>query len=63
MAQLTKSNCRVDKGSGAIIFNGSPELQEIQKLHRKMDALNKKVDFIITLLEGGVRDGRTLEDK
>lgn len=63
MAQLTKSNCKVDKGSGAIIFNGSPELQEINELHKKMNDLQKKMDYIITLLEGGVRDGRTLENK
>ena len=63
MAQLTNSNCRVDKGSGAIIFNGSPELQEIKKLHKKMDALAEKINYITTLLEGGTSDGRKMEDK
>ena len=62
MAQLTRNNSRVDKESGAIIFSGSPELQELQKLHKKIDTLNKKLDYILTLLEGGYltwqRDGK-----
>lgn len=63
MAQLTSSNSRVDKGSGAIIFNGSSELQEIMKLHRKIDALDKKMEQIITLLEGGTSNGRKMENR
>lgn len=58
MAYLDKSNSRVDKGSGAIIFNGSPELQELQKLSRRLDTLEYKMNVIIALLKGGKVDGR-----
>ena len=63
MAQLTRNNSRVDKESGAIIFNGSPELQEIQKLHKKMDTLTEKIDRILALLEGGNSNGGKMENK
>ena len=63
MPELNKSNSRVDKGSGAIIFNGSSELQELIKLQKRMNTLEHKVDKILALLEGGNVNGRTMENK
>ena len=67
MAQLTSGNSRVDPGSGAVIFNGSPELQELIRLHKDIDTLSKKFDMlangILTLLKGGTDNGRKMENK
>ena len=63
MAHLNNNNSRVDKGSGAIIFNGSPELQEIMKLQRRMNTLEHKLNVIIALLERGEGHGRQMEDR
>lgn len=63
MPQLNNTNCRVDKGSGAIIFNGSPELQELVKLRNQLNTLDKKMDYIISLLMGGEYSGGKMENK
>ena len=67
MVQLTSGNSRVDPGSGAIIFNGSPELRELMKLRKDIDTLNKNInaltDCILTLIKGGNDNGRKMENK
>lgn len=54
---LNNSNCTVDKESGAVIFHGSPELQEIVKLKKHVKTLEDKIDTLIELLKGGKQDG------
>lgn len=53
---LTESNCSVDKGSGAVLFHKSPELQEIMKLREEIKNLNDKIEQILELL-GGIKHG------
>lgn len=60
MANLNSSNCSVDKESGAVIFHKSPELQEMLRLRREIADLNRKMDTILKLLEGGKEDGEEM---
>lgn len=60
MAILTRNNCYVDPKSGGVIFNGSPELQEITKLRADIAVLNDKMDKLLELIEGGVQIGRKM---
>ena len=60
MPILTRYNCRIDKSSGAIIFDGSPELTEIQRLTLRVNSLEKqckdlteKYNKLIEILEEG----------
>ena len=62
MAVLNRNNCHVDPNSGGIIFNGSPELQEIINIRADICALNTKLDKLMELIEGGVQIGRKMED-
>ena len=62
MAVLNRNNCHVDPKSGGVIFNGSPELQEIVNVRADMRAINEKLDKLIAMLEGGIQIGREMEN-
>ena len=62
MARLNHNNCRVDLKSGGIIFDGSPELQEIINLRADIRNINTKLDKLIELINGGVLNGRKVEN-
>lgn len=61
MPILNNTNCSVDPKTGGITFTGSPELQAIQKLSKDVQTLNVKLDVIIKVLQGVVKNGGTLE--
>lgn len=72
MPILNRNNCYVDPQSGGVIFNGSPELQEIIKLKTSINTLNTKLDKLQTDIDtlntnldkliklGGVQIGRKM---
>lgn len=63
MIPLNKGNSTIDPNSGAIIFNGSPELRAICELQENVSLLSNKLDKIIELLsKGGINDGRKMEN-
>lgn len=62
MALLNRNNCHVDPKSGGIVFNGSPELQEIINIRADIRILNTKLDKLMELIKGGVQIGRKMED-
>lgn len=62
MALLNRNNCHVDPKSGGIVFNGSPELQEIINIRADIRTLNTKLDKLTELIKGGVQIGRKMED-
>lgn len=57
MPRLNDSNCSVDQETGAVMFHKSPELLEIIKLRQEVKDLNSKMDDVLELLKGGIRDG------
>ena len=62
MIPLHKGNSTIDPNSGAIIFNGSPELRAICELQKSIKTLNTKLDLLIEIVsKGGVNDGRQME--
>ena len=62
MIPLNKGNSTIDPNSGAIIFNGSPELRAICELQQTLKAINNKLDVLITLIaKGGITDGGKME--
>ena len=62
MLPLHKGNSTIDHNSGAIIFKGSPELQAIVELQSSIKSLSTQLDRIIELLEGGITNGREMEN-
>ena len=62
MATLNRNNCRVDPKSGGVIFHGSPELQELNKIHQDIQKINAKLDEIMTFIKGGIQIGRKMEN-
>lgn len=57
MARLTGDNCEYQKESGAVIFHRSPESIKIKELEQKVDELTKKVNLIMSILQGGNNSG------
>ena len=61
MPRLNDGNSSVDKSSGAVIFQKSPELLEIMRLKEEIKKLDVKMDNILSLLQGGEGDGTKVD--
>jgi len=62
MATLNRNNCRIDPKSGGVIFHGSPEFQELNKIQQDVQEINTKLDEILEFIKGGIQIGRKMED-
>lgn len=62
MATLNRNNCRIDPKSGGVIFHGSPEFQELNKIRQDIQEINTKLDEILKFIKGGIQIGRKMED-
>lgn len=62
MATLTRNNCKVDPKSGGVIFQGSPELQEMRIIRQEIQQLHNKLDKLLEVIQGGSPNGREMEN-
>ena len=58
MALLNSGNSRIDKNSGAIIFDGSPEFKEILKIREDLKDINLKLEKLLMLVDGDDYGGK-----
>ena len=59
MALLNSGNSRIDPSSGAVIFDGTPELKEMIKIRAELKDINLKLDKLLEIT--GDQHGREME--